>query len=146
MASPERVKAYVACWLQMGKAVDIDRRDRLQQLKPQSILSADGYSAEFERNWRFMYRNAGRCYLSGTNESIEELLANRWDIEACSRCDLLVPLPASVSASGTGPCPCADIDSWPDLDSLKPRLDTAEMPLPPTSLHRVQKRLQAVGA
>lgn len=142
MASPERVKAYIACWLQMGKAVDVDGGDRLQQLKPESILSTDGYSSEFERNWRFMYRNAGQCHLAGTNESIGDLLAGRWDIESCSRCNLLVPLPASASNTSAGPCPCADIDHWPDLESLQPRL-VAEMPSFPHPLHRVQQRLRA---
>ena len=58
MASLEHVKAYVACWLQMGKAVDVDQPLRTHQLNPDSVIDQDGYSPEFERNWRYMVRNA----------------------------------------------------------------------------------------
>ena len=148
MASPAQVKAYVACWLQMGKAVDVDRFHCRYQLTPDSVLAREGYSAEFERHWRFMYRHADFCYLSGTSESIADLLKTRWEIAPCSRCQLLLPLPAA-GAQCMAPCPCADVGFWPNLDTLQPRMapfeeiDEGTEPAP-TGIDRVVRRLEAV--
>ena len=150
MATQEQVKAYVACWLQMGKTIDVEQRDRAHQLRPRTVLDDGQYSPEFERNWRYICRFAERCYLSGTSESIRDLFQERWEIASCSRCKLLLPLPAP-GAQETSPCPCADVDYWPNVDALQPRI--AVLPLPEDEvqesheqkdMHRLRKRLAAI--
>ena len=150
MASSEQVKAYVASWLQMGKTIDVDRRDRLHQLRSTPVTQNGHYSPEFERNWRFMCRYADRCFLSGTNESIRDLFQERWEIGSCSRCDMLLPLPA-VGGKAVSVCPCADLAFWPDLEALQPRIAvlsevdklSEESASRKSDMQRVQQRLDA---
>ena len=144
MASQEQVKAYIACWLQMGKAVDVDLpAGQHQVLLSRSVLEFGRYSDDFERIWRYIHRHANRCYLSGTTESVRELLSDRWDISNCSRCNLLLPMPAPLSLK-TSICPCSDIVDWPNEDALRPRLSDDTEEVAERSLAGVVQRLQVV--
>ena len=142
MASSDQVKAYLACWLQMGKAIDVDLPGGQHQfLQPSVVLEAGRYSDRFERIWRYVNRHASSCYLSGTDESIQDLLSDRWDISNCSRCSLLLPMPAPSSLT-VSPCPCSDLYSWPDGEALRPRwLDNTPEALE-RSLGGIAQRLQ----
>lgn len=147
MANQDQVKAYLACWLQMGKAIDVDLPSGQHQLlQPKTVLKLGRYSDDFEHIWRFVLRHPNNCFLSNTNESIQDLLSDRWEIGNCSRCMLLLPLPTPISLSQT-PCPCSDLDHWPNWDSLKPRAEqnTAVTTTEP-ALNRIVQRLETARA
>lgn len=120
MASQQQVKKYLAHWFQLGKPVRFSRGDEARL--PQSILSGDRYSPEFERCWEeILSRESGSCYLEGTDYAIDELLSDAWQISECCRCAMPVPLPVRQASTETLLCPCADLDNWPDLDLPAPR-------------------------
>ncbi|MFN4816762.1 MAG: hypothetical protein ACK55Y_00095, partial [Pseudanabaena sp.] len=59
--------------------------------------------------------------LSGTSQTISDLLSSQWEIIACARCNLLVP------TIGIGPrtpvcCPCDDLPNHPNLDLVSPHV------------------------
>lgn len=144
MASSDQVKAYLACWLQMGKSIDVDLpQGQHQFLQPNVVLEKNRYSEHFEQIWRYVSRHPTHCYLSGTNESIQDLLSDRWDIANCSRCSLLLPMPAPRSLK-VSPCPCSDLYHWPDWETLRPRwLDDVEETAE-HSLGGIAQRLQVM--
>lgn len=120
MASPQQVKKYLAHWFQLGKPVRFGRGGEARL--PQSVVSGDRYSQEFERCWEEILSPAsGSCYLEGTDYTIDELLSDTWQMSECCRCTMPVPLPVSQAGSETLLCPCADLDNWPDLDLPAPR-------------------------
>ena len=118
MASRERVRAYLAYWFQLGKPVVWDR-DPAPCL-PAPIFTHGQYSQSFEQCWQQIESRGGEaCYLVGTEQSVADLLSEKWDIEDCARCTLPIPLPIGVAAA-TG-CPCHDLPQWPNAEMPQPR-------------------------
>lgn len=120
MASRTLVKNYLAQWMQMGKTVTLSPRG--EEVHIYKIIQGEKYSALFNQLWdEISTTKAQEAYLSGTDQSIEELLSNKWEIIACARCNLLVP---SVDMGPRAPvcCPCDDIPNHPNLDSVSPHI------------------------
>lgn len=118
MASKQRVKDYVAYWLQTGKRLFYDAMPDGHQFT--SIIQGKRYSAEFEASWEQVSDlNTGDAYLEGMTQTIQELLSSEWEIMACSRCDM--PIPMVVVGTQYGACPCSDLELWPNLDVPQPR-------------------------
>jgi hypothetical protein len=118
MASRTLVKNYVAQWMQMGKGVSLSNYE--EEIHIYKILQGEKYSPLFNELWeQISTTKAEEAHLSGTDQSIGDLLSNHWEIIACARCDLLVPsldLGARVPVS----CPCDGIPNHPNLDSVAP--------------------------
>ncbi|WAS06155.1 hypothetical protein LQF76_04500 [Gloeomargaritales cyanobacterium VI4D9] len=110
MASPDAVRQYLACWLQVGKGVV----DGQTTWRPERISQGNDYSPEFLSRWREMeQRGLHRYYLAGTEVSLGQLCGDDWEIVACSRCTM--PIPVKVLGMMTSPCPCSDLSLWPHL-------------------------------
>ncbi|HBE21080.1 MAG TPA: hypothetical protein DDW51_26645, partial [Cyanobacteria bacterium UBA11367] len=91
MASAQEVKRYLAYWFQLGKKVVV--RNGQTTLLPENVVVGNGYSDEFEQIWQYILScDSGDCYLEGTCQTIADLLTSKWDIEACARCQMPVPL------------------------------------------------------
>lgn len=134
MASEQQVKRYLAYWFQLGKKVVI--RNGEEALLPQPVIERANYSSEFEQCWqRVTAKESGDCYLDGTHETIAELLTPAWDVSACSRCAMPVPM----KNLGMPPllCPCNNLPTWPNTDLPMPRdpVDTL------VYLNQLQQRL-----
>ncbi|GBO56894.1 hypothetical protein APA_5229 [Pseudanabaena sp. lw0831] len=120
MASRTLVKNYVAQWMQMGKAVSLSAQG--EQVHVYKILQGEKYSPSFNKLWdEISTTKAHQAYLSGTDQTISDLLNNKWEIIACARCNLLVP---SIDMGPRVPvcCPCDDLPSHPNLDSVAPHV------------------------
>lgn len=118
MAAQAKIKQFLAYWFQLGKGVRIKNGQEL--LKPQSVIRGDRYSEEFEKCWqKLMSADSGDCYLEGTSETIAELLTQEWEILACSRCEM--PVPLRIRGMPAECCPCFDLPNWPDYDNPLPR-------------------------
>ncbi len=118
MASEAEVKRYLAYWLQLGKKVVIGNGNLT--LQPQSVIAGDRYSQEFENIWQqILSPESGDCYLEGTIQTIAELLTPRWDLKACVRCEMPVPLINIGMAPES--CPCHDLPMWPNTEVPLPR-------------------------
>lgn len=118
MASEHQVRQYLAYWFQLGKKVAIDNGETV--ILPEPVIQGDRYSQEFEDCWQLVRApESGDCYLEGTHQTIAELLSPAWDIMACARCSMPVPMPTI----GTPPleCPCIDLPNWPNLEIPLPR-------------------------
>lgn len=121
MASSEHVRQYLAYWFQLGKRAVINNGE--ERLLPTPIFQGNRYSDEFEQCWQYLISDSsGDCHLEGTRQTIAELLSPRWDVVACARCDMPVPM----FVLGTAPefsaaCPCNDLPSWPDTELPAPR-------------------------
>lgn len=118
MATEAKIKQFLAYWFQLGKGVAIKNGQEI--LRPQAIIRGDRYSREFEECWqKVVSPYSGDCYLEGTRETIAELLSPEWEILACSRCEMPVP----IRSQGMPPecCPCFDLPNWPDYDKPQPR-------------------------
>lgn len=133
MVSEDRVKQYIALWMQLGKPVVCDRDN--QQLSTSSVIRGQAYSPEFEQLWQIIRQAPHHYHLSATPCSIGDLLAGHWDLLPCARCTLLQPVNESVIAAG--PCPCQDLASWPDDNLPLPRqpIDNQDY------LYKIQLRL-----
>ncbi|MEN9216043.1 MAG: hypothetical protein Q6K90_01820 [Gloeomargarita sp. HHBFW_bins_162] len=136
MASQEAVRHYIACWFQAGKTVVYGQ----ETWRPIPVTQAGQYSSEFDTLWQEMVqRGLDHYYLAGTDVSLGQLCSGDWEILACSRCAM--PVPVKVAGMMTGSCPCADLELWPNL----------ELPLPHgavdshTHLAQVQARLESSG-
>lgn len=111
MASPNEVKNYLAHWFQLGKHVVLGQNKI--KLLPEQIFAGSTYSQEFEDCWQnITTSNHKDAYLEGTEQTIANLLSSEWEIVACARCRMPVPiryvgLPAAI-------CPCHDLDNWPN--------------------------------
>ena len=117
MASSDQVKQYLAYWLQLGKRLVLDRG---QSVLPQPVITGDRYSAEFEDCWqRILQVNGQGCYLEGTIQTVADLLSSNWDITACARCAMPVPI-LNVGVHPNA-CPCFDLPTWPNPDLPQPR-------------------------
>ncbi|MFZ4728074.1 MAG: hypothetical protein ACOYMQ_05365 [Pseudanabaena sp.] len=120
MASRTLVKNYVAQWMQMGKTVSLSAHG--EQVHIYKILQGENYSSSFNKLWdEISTSKAEEAYLSGTNQTISDLLDNKWEIIACARCNLLVP---SVDIGPRVPvcCPCDDLPNHPNLDLVSPHV------------------------
>ncbi|NMF60989.1 hypothetical protein [Pseudanabaena yagii] len=120
MASRTLVKNYLAQWMQMGKTVSLSTQNKPVHIH--KILQGERYSTPFNNLWSEISTNkAQEAYLSGTSQTISDLLSNQWEIIACARCNLLVP------TLGVGPrtpvcCPCDDLPNHPNLDLVSPHV------------------------
>jgi hypothetical protein len=118
MASPQQVKEYLACWLQLGKSIRVGVQQEPRQI--QHVLQGDQYSPEFEALWGYICSpEAGDCYLEGMAPTIAELLSDHWDIQECARCQMPTYLPSAGIASPL--CPCHDLRNWPNNELPQPR-------------------------
>jgi hypothetical protein len=119
MASRTLVKNYVAQWMQMGKTVSLSTQG--EQVRIYKILQGEKYSPSFNQLWdEISTTKAQEAYLSGTDQTVSELLSNKWEIVACARCNLLVP---SIDIGPRVPvcCPCSDLlPTHPNLDLVAP--------------------------
>ncbi|NJK40648.1 MAG: hypothetical protein HC934_03430 [Acaryochloridaceae cyanobacterium SU_2_1] len=119
MATPQQIKEYLACWLQLGKAVCLDHQSEPRKLL--QIVQGDHYSPEFEALWnQILTHDPENCYLDGSDASIAELLRENWDIIDCARCQMPVSLPKAGVASPL--CPCHDLPNWPNTELPQPRI------------------------
>ncbi|MDG2990047.1 hypothetical protein L3556_03725 [Candidatus Synechococcus calcipolaris G9] len=137
LAAQAEVKAYLAHWFQLGKKLYI--LGGRQALLPQPVIVGDHYSSSFEACWEYiMSGEAGDCYLEETQETLQQLLSDRWEITQCARCQMPVPLPNH----GLPPvsCPCANLDNWPNLDLPLPRSPVKNR----EHLGALQKRIQSL--
>lgn len=118
MAAQAQVRQYLAYWFQLGKKIMIHNGEAA--LLPQPVIQGDRYSDEFEQCWqRVTAPDAGDCYLEGTSQTVAELLSSSWEVSACARCAMPVPLPNLGIPSLE--CPCSDLAFWPDTSAPQPR-------------------------
>jgi len=120
MASRTLVKNYLAQWMQMGKTVSLTTQG--DEVHIYKILQGEKYSPSFNKLWdEISTTKANEAYLSGTDQTISDLLSNHWEIIACARCNLLVP---SLDMGARVPvcCPCDDLPSHPNLDLVAPHI------------------------
>jgi hypothetical protein len=132
MATIAQVKQYLADWFQVGKPVICPLGDRL--ILPKIILEGNAYSAEFEACWQKLQVNRD-CYLQGTQQTIAELLSDRWEISDCPRCAM--PMAFDVVGLKNG-CPCTDLADWPNIGLPKPHCPYSAR----QQLAKIQKRLR----
>ena len=119
MASSEKVKQYLACWLQLGKKLVVDNGREV--ICPETVVVNNQYSSEFEDCWKKVLAMAGKnCYLEGVEPTIDVLLSPAWDISACVKCQMPIPQLDLGLQSPPG-CPCVDVPLWPNLDLPLPR-------------------------
>lgn len=120
MASRTFVKNYIAQWMQMGKSVSLSTQG--EQVSIYKILDGEEYSSSFNKLWdEISTTKADQAYLDGTDQTINDLLSDRWEIIGCARCSLLVP---SLDLGPRVPvcCPCNDLPSHPNLDLVAPHV------------------------
>ena len=118
MAAKQKVKDYLAYWLQTGKRLFHTTMPDGQKFT--SIIQGNRYSKEFESCWeRISDPRAGDAHLEGMTQTVQELLSSEWEIMACSRCDM--PIPMVVMGTQHSACPCSDLDLWPNLELPQPR-------------------------
>ncbi len=110
MAPEDRVKQYVALWLQLGKQVVCDRNNSLSGT--QRVIEGERYSSEFEQFWQQITQQPQYYHLAGTDCSLADLLDGHWELLPCARCTLLYPV--NEERLEAGPCPCQDLALWPD--------------------------------
>jgi hypothetical protein len=117
MAHAQSVRDYIAQWLQLGKKIIVG--DTPVAKVP--IRGVGGYTPEFENLWHWLTSEAiaPQAYLSATDQTIAQLLSDRWEIVPCARCDTLIPMPASPTGY-CPPCPCTDLPNLPNLDLVLP--------------------------
>ena len=119
MASPAQVKQYLAYWFQLGKRLVV-KQGQLKVL-PQPVIQGDRYSSEFETYWQRIISGEWQdCYLEGTIQTIEQLLSQTWDVAACARCSMPVPM-LTLGVRDSADCPCFDMPLWPDTELPPPR-------------------------
>jgi hypothetical protein len=122
MASTQEVRQYLAHWFQLGKVVQVPNSN---SIFTQRVLQGNTYSIEFEDCWQQVMKQP-EAYLDGTEQTIAELLTDRWDVIDCARCTMPIPLPA-VGLPQNSNCTCQDIPTWPNTELPMPRsLSTVE--------------------
>ena len=139
MASTDQVKQYLAFWFQLGKGLIIKNSQEVHL--PQQVIQGDRYSPEFEACWQQVTQSEGKdCYLEGTNQTIDKLLSSEWDVTACARCEMPVPM-LSVGVRSPG-CPCDDMPLWPNTELPMPRSPVDSQ----AQLHRIRDRLSQLAS
>jgi hypothetical protein len=119
MAASNVVKDYLAQWMQVGKKVLIDGKN--ESVSICKIIDGEKYAPEFETLWaEISTTNAKTAYLEGTNETILELLSDKWELIECPRCSLPSAC-IDVGVRETQPCPCDTMKLWPNLETIAPR-------------------------
>jgi hypothetical protein len=116
MASTQEVRQYLAHWFQLGKKVTVPDRE---SIFTQKVLQGNTYTIEFEDCWQQTI-NQPNAYLEGTDQTIAELLTDRWDVVDCARCTMPIPLPA-VGLPQNQSCTCHDLPTWPNTQVPMPR-------------------------
>lgn len=117
MANEQAVRQYLAYWFQAGKRLVM--KGGRDSYAPRLVFQGNNYSPDFESCWEYLTSSAsGECYLEGTEQSIQELLSNRWEVLLCARCDM--PIPMVVAGVMPAECPCTDLPTWPNNDIPKP--------------------------
>ncbi len=122
MASRTLVKNYLAQWMQMGKSISLSNHG--EEVYIDKILQGEKYSDRFNQLWdEISTTKAEQAYLSGTDQSISDLLSSSWEIIGCARCNLLTP---SLDLGARVPvcCPCDDLPNHPNLDLVAPHHPT----------------------
>ena len=137
MASEQQVKQYLAYWFQLGKPI-VNRKAQMTLL-PQPILQADRYSPAFEDCWQQAAAKPQDYHLEGTIETIAELLSPAWEVSACSRCAM--PVPVKSVGTQSLDCPCVDLPGWPNTELPQPRDPVNSQVL----LSRLRDRLGQTG-
>ncbi len=138
MSNYDAVKKYFAQWLQMGKKVFMKNQNKLVGMN--CVVRGESYTNEFEQLWaEISDPRSGDVYLEGTDESVQELLSPKWEVIACARCAMPVPI-------GMGPqvaqiCPCDDLGCSPNLEAIAPR----EPVITAKHLTRIMSRLKQVA-
>jgi hypothetical protein len=118
MANKEEVKKYLAHWFQLGKKVIVGHTT--QSFLPNPVLDGDRYSLAFEECWAtILSLETSDCYLEGTHETIAELLTPTWEILACGRCAM--PVPIKTLGLPSVLCPCYYLTTWPNNELPAPR-------------------------
>ena len=141
MASTDQVRQYLAYWMQLGKSVVIGNskssRDSAKML-PQPVLQGDRFSPAFEDCWQqLMAGNLNKAHLEGTEQSLGELLTPDWDLSACARCSM--PVPVKTLGVPSLSCPCHDLPSWPNTELPLPRSPISNQ----TQLDQIRDRLRS---
>ncbi|GAB4210963.1 MAG: hypothetical protein OHK0012_02530 [Synechococcales cyanobacterium] len=134
MASPAAVRQYLSCWWQLGKSVIDHSPQGTFPLVPALLLTPEGMSVHFESLCDQILEEPERYHLSGTDETIADLLSERWELLPCARCQL--PIPIKCIGPQQSPCPCSDSAIWPNPATLPPRL---------ISSHGLRQRITAIG-
>ncbi len=116
MASNQEVRQYLAHWFQLGKTVNMPDGSNIF---PGRVLQGNTYTIEFEECWQQVL-NQPEAYLDGTEQTIAELLSDRWDLRDCARCTMPIPLPA-VGLPQNQSCTCQDMPTWPNTELPLPR-------------------------
>lgn len=118
MASAAQVREFLAHWFQLGKPVVMGTQG--EPYLPQPVYTHGRYSLAFEQCWQCILQRQGQdCYLQGTVQTVAMMLSADWDIIPCARCTM--PIIAPTAGVATAPCPCSDLESWPNLDVPTPR-------------------------
>ena len=120
MATRTLVKNYLAQWMQMGKGLSLSIYG--EEIHIHKVVQGEKYSSAFNELWEQVSNDQSQeAYLSGTDQTISDLLSPKWDVIACARCNLLVP---SLDLGARVPvcCPCDDIPNHPNLNSIAPRI------------------------
>lgn len=115
MASHQEVKQYLAHWFQLGRKVVLPSG---KTVSPSRVFAQDHYSREFEQCWQQLTHQP-QAYLEDTQQTIQELLSNSWQINDCARCGM--PVPMIDSGISSLDCPCSELDTWPNQDLPTPR-------------------------
>ncbi|MGF1535282.1 MAG: hypothetical protein ACFB4J_02185 [Elainellaceae cyanobacterium] len=116
MATEKDVRKYLAYWFQAGKSV-ISPQGKSR--RPEPVISGDRYSAAFEDLWQTVLAQKTAYYLAGTDQTIADLLGESWEIAACARCEM--PIPMASVGTGALTCPCNDLPTWPNFELPQPR-------------------------
>ncbi|MGB3293702.1 MAG: hypothetical protein WBB01_12005 [Phormidesmis sp.] len=136
MASYTEVKHYLAHWFQLGKQVMSDSGQ--VTLQPEKVIQGDRFSPEFEACWaKILEKGSESFYLSGTDQTVAELLSPKWEVVSCARCNMPVPMPQADFTPH--PCPCEDLSNWPNEEIPRPRLPINSY----RHLGRMNERLRA---
>ena len=136
MATQTQVKHYLAYWFQLGKQVVSNHGHHVYF--PQTVIQGDRFSQEFEQCWRdILQTDIGSLHLEGTHQTIQDLLSSAWEMTACARCSMLIPIQEVVLENII--CPCHDILDWPNQELPQPRLPVNNE----KHLSRVKDRLMA---
>ena len=135
MASVSQVKSYLAYWFQLGKPIVFQKSQA--QCLPSPVFQGSQFSPAFEQCWQQVIQDVTDCHLQGTDQTIADLLAGEWDITACARCDMPVPMPVRIVE--TSACPCADLPTWPNDEVPQPRMGVSNT----THLQNIYQRLGA---